>query len=162
PLFVPSLAVCALMALPLAAQQAGQSTSRPQSPPAARVPGPSVQGYDPTKPEAQPDLSLDHDPILSPDPDDNTAFNPNAPVPNEQAGALKKGQNGVYTLHEDVDEVLLNCTVIDENGKPVMDLKQGDFRIWEDGAPQTTNSFQHQDLPVSIGLLVDNSGSMRD
>jgi Ca-activated chloride channel family protein len=121
-----------------------------------------VQAYDPTRPEAQQDLSLDHDPILSPDPEDNMAINPAAPVPNEQAGALKKGQNGVYTLHEDVDEVLLNCTVIDENGKPVEDLKQSDFRIWEDGAPQNPNSFQHQDLPVSIGLIIDNSGSMRD
>ena len=57
---------------------------------------------------------------------------------------------------------MLNCTVIDENGKPVMDLKQEDFRVWEDGAPQATNSFQHQDLPVSMGIVVDNSGSMRD
>jgi VWFA-related protein len=125
--------------------------------------GPALpQAFDPTRPEAQPDLSLDHDPILSPDPEDNMAINPAAPVPTERAGALKKGQNGVYTLHEDVDEVLLNCTVIDENGKPVMDLKQSDFRIWEDGVAQTTNSFQHQDLPVSLGLLIDNSGSMRD
>ncbi len=140
-------------------------SAQPPSPPAARpqAQGPALpQAFDPTRPEAQPDLSLDHDPILSPDPDDNMAINPNAPVPNERAGALKKGQNGVYTLHEDVDEVLLNCTVIDENGKPVTDLKQGDFRVWEDGTPQTTNSFQHQDLPVSIGLIIDNSGSMRD
>jgi VWFA-related protein len=90
------------------------------------------------------------------------AINPNAPVTNARAGELKKGQNGVYTLHEDVDEVLLNCTVIDENGKPVEDLKQSDFRVWEDGTPQATNSFQHQDLPVSMGIVVDNSGSMRD
>src|SRR3954451_4151469 len=150
------------------AQQPGapsQPGAQPQSQPANRAPaqGPALpQNFDPTRPETQPDLSLDHDPILSPDAEDNMAINPNAPVPTERAGALKKGQNGVYTLHEDVDEVLLNCTVIDENGKPVLDLKQSDFRIWEDGVPQTTNSFQHQDLPVSIGLLVDNSGSMRD
>ena len=134
-----------------------QASARPQGQ------GPALpQAFDPTRPEAQPDLSLDHDPILSPDPEDNMAINPNAPVPAERAGALKKGQNGIYTLHEDVDEVLLNCTVVDENGKPVMDLKQSDFRVWEDGVPQTTNSFQHQDLPVSIGLIIDNSGSMRD
>jgi VWFA-related protein len=143
----------------------GQTTpgSRSQTTPVPA--GPSrggAQQYDPTRPEAQPNLSLDHDPILSPDPDDNLAINPAAPVPTEQAGALKKGQNGVYTLHQDVDEVLLNCTVIDENGKPVMDLKQEDFRVWEDGVPQATNSFQHQDLPVSMGIVVDNSGSMRD
>jgi Ca-activated chloride channel homolog len=156
--------------MPLCAQQSSppvqtKPSARPPAQPAPRVQsqGPAVpQGFDPTRPEAQPDLSLDHDPILSPDPEDNMAINPAAPAPTEQAGALKKGQNGVYTLHEDVDEVLLNCTVIDENGKPVMDLKQSDFRIWEDGVPQTTNSFQHQDLPVSVGLIIDNSGSMRD
>ena len=164
-----AFAVSAWLAVPLAAQQGApasqaQSTARPQNPASARVPAPSVQADDPTRPETQPDLSLDHDPILTPDPDDNMAINPNAPVntANQRPGELKKGQNGVYTLHEDVDEVLLNCTVIDENGKPVMDLKQSDFHIWEDGAPQTPNSFTHQDLPVSMGLIVDNSGSMRD
>ncbi len=148
---------------------AQQPTPTRQAQPGARpqtqaAPTPSGQGYDPTRPEIQPDLSLDHDPILSPDPEDNMAINPNAPVTNTntRAGELKKGQNGVYTLHEDVDEVLLNCTVIDENGKTVEDLKQSDFRVWEDGQPQTTNSFQHQDLPVSMGLIIDNSGSMRD
>jgi len=168
PLSLSTLAVPALMALPLAAQQGASAPQaqppRAQSQTAARVPGPAVQGYDPTRPEIQPDLNLDHDPILSPDPEDNMAFNPNAPVPvgNQRAGELKKDQNGVYTLHEDVDEVLLNCTIIDENGKPVMDLKQSDFRIWEDGVPQAPNSFTHQDLPVSMGLIIDNSGSMRD
>lgn len=159
------LGVPGIMVLPLIAQQ---SAPAPQSSPGARPqaqsasPPSSTQAYDPTRPEAQPDLSLDHDPILSPDPEDNMAINPAAPVQNERAGALKKGENGVYTLHEDVDEVLMNCTVVDENGKPVEDLRQSDFRIWEDGVPQTPNSFQHQDQPVSIGLIIDNSGSMRD
>ncbi len=167
PLALSTLVLPALMGFSLAGQQVG-SASQAQSTRAqsqtARVPGQSVQGYDPTRPEIQPDLSLDHDPILSPDPEDNTAFNPNAPAPvgNQRPGELKKGENGVYTLHEDVDEVLLNCTVIDENGKPVMDLKQSDFRVWEDGVPQAPNSFTHQDLPVSMGLIIDNSGSMRD
>lgn len=165
-------AVLALGAGPLSVAQtpaaaSGQtpSVSRSQTSAAPANPtqgGVQPQQFDPTRPEAQPNLSLDHDPILSPDPDDNLAINPAAPVPNESAGALKKGQNGVYTLHQDVDEVLLNCTVVDENGKPVLDLKQEDFRVWEDGVPQPTNSFQHQDLPVSLGIVVDNSGSMRD
>lgn len=149
-----------------------QAPAAPQAPAAAtQSPGSQTQAgqassqgpvhFDPTKPEAQPDLALDHDPILSPDAEDNLAINPAAPV-TERAGALKKGQNGVYTLHEDVDEVLLDCTVIDENGKPVTDLKQGDFKVWEDGNSQAVNSFQHQDLPVSLGILIDNSGSMLD
>jgi VWFA-related protein len=44
----------------------------------------------------------------------------------------------------------------------VLDLRRGDFQVWEDGVPQTVTSFLHQDLPVSMGILVDNSGSMRD
>ena len=164
PVFLAAPTVIGGFAAPLPAQQAAparqtQPAARPQSQAALPLSG---QAYDPTRPEIQPDLSLDHDPILSPDPEDNMAINPAAPVTNESPGALKKGQNGVYTLHEDVDEVLLNCTVIDENGKPVEDLRQSDFHIWEDGAPQTPNSFQHQDLPVSMGLIIDNSGSMRD
>ena len=61
-----------------------------------------------------------------------------------------------------MNEVVLNCTVVDESKKLVRDLKRGDFEVWEDGVPQTIDSFQFQDLPVSMGILVDNSGSMRD
>ena len=88
-----------------------------------------------------------------------TAAKPNAPAaPTE----LQKDQKGVYILHANVDEVILNCAVIDEKGRTVTDLSRGDFRVWEDGVPQTINSVQHLDLPVSMGILVDNSGSMRD
>lgn len=87
-----------------------------------------------------------------------------APSPNAPTGGseLAKGKDGIYTLHQNVDEVLLSCTVIDEKGHPVEDLTQKDFHVWEDNAPQRTSSFRHQDLPVSMGILVDNSGSMRD
>lgn len=123
---------------------------------AATIPG---QG-DPRRPEIQPDLTVDRDPIPSPDPEPVAAApEPNAPT---HPGELQKGQNGVYTLHQNVDEVLLNCTVIDEKGRPVEGLTQADFHVWEDNAPQRISSFRFQDLPISIGLLIDNSGSMRD
>jgi VWFA-related protein len=115
----------------------------------------------PTRPEIQPNLDVDRDPVLSPDPESNapvSAVSPLADRPRE----VQKVQDGMYTMHTDVDEVLLNCTVVDERGQSVTDLNQSDFRIWEDGAPQTTKSFLHQDLPISLGIVVDNSGSMRD
>ncbi len=68
----------------------------------------------------------------------------------------------MYILHTNVDEVLLNCAVLDAKGRLVTDLNRSDFRVWEDGIPQTINSVQHLDLPVSMGILIDNSGSMRD
>jgi VWFA-related protein len=61
-----------------------------------------------------------------------------------------------------VDEVLLNCAVMDAKGQPVLDLSRDNFRVWEDGVPQTVNAAQHLDLPVSMGILIDDSGSMRD
>lgn len=123
--------------------------------------GPQTAGtvhYDPTKPESQPNLSLDHDPVLSPDAASNAPWHPES----AKGAQIEKGKSGIYTLQENVNEVLLNCTVVDEKGELVMDLKPGDFRVWEDGVPQTIASFQHQDVPVSMGILIDNSGSMRD
>jgi Ca-activated chloride channel family protein len=116
---------------------------------------------DPTRPETQPRLDVDRDPIPSPDPEPNPSMTA-APSPSAKPGEIQKGQGGMYTLHANVDEVLLACSVIDDKGRTVTDLRQNDFRVWEDGVPQTVNSVLHQDLPVSMGILVDNSGSMRD
>jgi len=63
-------------------------------------------------------------------------------------------------LHSDVEEVSLNVTVLDSHGQIVQTLTRDDFHVLEDAAPQTLISFQHQDIPVSIGLVIDNSGSM--
>jgi VWFA-related protein len=106
-------------------------------------------------------LSLDQDPVLSPDPEDNQPATPDTTVYTIQPGQIEKQKSGVYTLREDVNEVELNCTVVDEEGHLVNDLNRGDFQVWEDKVPQTITSFRHQDLPVSIGILIDNSGSMR-
>jgi len=142
------LAVTALIfcGMPLRAQTPSQAQTAPQ---------------DPRRPEVQPNLSEDRDPVPSPDIEvpETAPTASNVPV---RPGELQKGRNGVYTLHENVDEVLLNCTVIDEKGRPVEGLTQNDFRVWEDNVPERISSFRHQDLPVSMGLLVDNSGSMRD
>jgi VWFA-related protein len=58
-----------------------------------------------------------------------------------------------------VEEVELYCTVLEGN-RLVPDLKKDDFEVLEDGVKQNLISFQHNDLPVSIALVVDNSGSM--
>ena len=117
--------------------------------------------HDPTRPEAQPPLDLDRDPIPSIDPP-----TPPAAAAANQTNAnplqAQQGKNGIYVLHTDVDEVLLNCSVVDDEGHTVDGLGRKDFRVWEDGVPQTINAFLHQDQPVSMGILVDNSGSMRD
>ena len=138
-------------------------TSGTQFTPSAQMqPATAVTSYDPTQPELEPSLNVDRDPILSPDIEIKALANAKLPAVTGQAGEIKKGQGGIYTLHEDVNEVVLNCTVVNAKGQFVSDLKRRDFRVWEDDVAQTIDSFQLQDLPVSMGILVDNSGSMRD
>ncbi|RZU43625.1 VWA domain-containing protein [Edaphobacter modestus] len=77
-----------------------------------------------------------------------------------QSQQPKPGSSGAYTLHVDAGEVVLNCTVLDNKRELVNDLTRRNFKVFEDKTLQTVISLQHQDTPVSVGLLVDNSGSM--
>jgi len=117
---------------------------------------------EPTRPEVQPRLDVDRDPIPSPDAEDSLPVTTASPFAPARPGEIQKLKDGIYTMHQDVDEVLLTCAVVDEKGRPVSDLSRAAFRVWEDGVPQPTTSFLHQDQPVSLGILVDNSGSMLD
>ena len=95
-----------------------------------------------------PPPTVDTDPVRSPD----------VVAPAPSSGAVRKEGEG-YLLHTDVEEVVLNATVL--NGTSLVEnLTKNDFAVYEDGVKQTLISFQHTDLPVSMGLVVDNSGSM--
>lgn len=61
----------------------------------------------------------------------------------------------------DVDLVVFNVTVTDR-GRPVSGLKPADFVLSEDGRTQAVTLFSAEDVPASVGLIVDNSGSMLD
>jgi VWFA-related protein len=68
---------------------------------------------------------------------------------------------GEYTLHLDANMVILSATVLDRHNTPVSGLNKSDFQIYEDGKLQRIMQFSHDDIPVTVGILVDNSGSMR-
>ncbi|GAC1627217.1 MAG: hypothetical protein NVS9B13_24100 [Candidatus Acidiferrum sp.] len=61
-----------------------------------------------------------------------------------------------------VNLVVLHTSVLDKNGKFVDDLKQESFRVFEDKAEQKLSIFRNEDIPVSMGLVIDNSGSMKE
>jgi VWFA-related protein len=71
-------------------------------------------------------------------------------------------QNGVFVLRKDVDEVLLHATVVDDRQHIVTNLDRNAFTVLEDGKPQNIVSFRHEDIPVAMGIVIDNSGSMRE
>src|SRR5437667_10175853 len=67
------------------------------------------------------------------------------------------------TVKVEVKLVNVFTTVTDANGAPVAGLKKEDFKIFEDGVPQSTAIFARQsNLPLSISLPVDRSLSTRD
>jgi VWFA-related protein len=103
---------------------------------------------------------VDRDPVPSPDVD---------PPPQSQTGTPQgiglgkiEREGGKYTLRQDAYEVRLNATVLDASGRSIQTLDKSAFTVYEDGVPQTIASFRHEDLPVSLGLLIDSSGSMYD
>ena len=77
---------------------------------------------------------------------------------------LPPGQNNQQggSIKVDVSLVVLHTTVLDDRGKFVDGLKPENFRILEDKAEQKLSVFKREDVPVSMGLVIDNSGSMRD
>ena len=67
---------------------------------------------------------------------------------------------GEPTISVDVNLVVLHATVLDRKGGFVSGLRKEDFHVYEDGSPQVVRDFDHEDVPVAVGLAVDNSGSM--
>jgi Ca-activated chloride channel family protein len=65
-----------------------------------------------------------------------------------------------FTISVDVDVALFNLTVLDDHGKTVSGLTAENFRIYEDGREQKVKIFQPEDSPATVGLVIDNSGSM--
>lgn len=79
-----------------------------------------------------------------------------------QEAPSSQGREGDgFTIRVSVDQVVLHATVRDRRGTPVSGLSPKDFQIYENGILQETKYFSHDDIPVEVGLIVDNSGSMR-
>ncbi len=111
-------------------------------------------------PASVPSLTVDRDPVASPDGDAPVAA-PGQPGSAAPVGQIER-ERGKYTLRTDAYEVRLNATVLDGSGRAVQTLDKDAFHVYEDGVPQTITSFRHEDLPVSLGILIDSSGSMYD
>jgi len=58
--------------------------------------------------------------------------------------------------------VVLPVTVVDKSGRLITTLPQSAFQVYENGALQQVKLFKREDVPVSMGLVIDNSGSMRE
>ena len=78
--------------------------------------------------------------------------------PGQDPNAGKQGSS----IKINVNLVVLHTTVLDDRGRFADGLKIENFRIFEDKVEQKLDIFKREDVPVSMGLVIDNSGSMRD
>ena len=58
--------------------------------------------------------------------------------------------------------VVLHATATGRDGKLVLDLPQRAFHVYENGVEQNLNAFRNEDVPISLGLIIDSSASMQD
>jgi len=73
----------------------------------------------------------------------------------------KPPQGKDFKIGVSVDLVVVHTTVTDKNGKFVSGLKKDTFRIHENGIAQNIQYFSQEDVPISLGIVIDTSGSMR-
>lgn len=72
----------------------------------------------------------------------------------------RTGADAAYSMQLNADMVILSATVLDRHNAPVSGLSKDDFQVYEDGLLQQIQNFSHDDIPITAGILVDNSGSM--
>lgn len=85
-------------------------------------------------------------PVLKPKP------TPTPPEPEIDEGS---------TIVVNTELVTLNVRVIDRNNRPINNVRQNDFHVFEDGVPQPIESFTREEVPISYGMAIDTSGSLR-
>ncbi len=105
-------------------------------------------------------LTQDSDPVPSPDNKEPGPTQLPTQMP-DQSGVIIQ-QNGRYTLVTNAYLVRLNASVFDSRGQEVNTLPESAFKVYEDGVEQKIVEFLHEDLPISLGILIDSSGSMYD
>jgi Ca-activated chloride channel homolog len=124
-----------------AQQQTQQRPAAPAQTPTPAPPPPQTQttGGKPklqTAPSAQPDQpGAQEDPNQTVDPDEVVRIESN--------------------------EIKLHVRVVDRFNRPVNDVRQDELKVFENGVPQTITSFTREEVPITYGLVVDNSGSLR-
>src|SRR5580658_7413753 len=104
-------------------------------------------------------------PQTAPPPDAELAPQSNVATTQEQqpeGQQLSDDQSSGFVFKTQVREVILHAIVVDEQRQLVTDLDRPAFTAFENGVPQATTSFHREDVPVAMGIVIDNSGSMRE
>src|SRR5580658_9537247 len=88
-----------------------------------------------------------------------------AAAPTQGAPALaspaqEDDSGGGFVFKKEIEEVVLHATVVDDQNHLITGLTRDNFKVYEDGKLQEVTSFRQERVPVALGILIDNSGSM--
>ena len=123
---------------------------------------PSQPASPATNSTAQPSQSPPSQPSAAGQSTQSTATEePTAEDPNT-VGPPANDEGGMFVFKQQVNEVVLQATVVDDSRRLVSNLGKNDFAVYEGGSQQPITSFHREDVPVAVGIVIDNSGSMRD
>jgi Ca-activated chloride channel homolog len=156
------LAICCLIVLGLifgSSVMAGSGQNRPRSTqPATQTPSPSPVRPAPTAtptPQTTRPAQVDRNAPTLGDPPPPPRLKPTpTPTPPETLDPES-------TIRINTELVQLHVRVIDRNNKPINNVTQNEFHVFEDGVPQPIETFTREEVPISYGLAVDTSGSLR-
>ncbi len=148
------------LCLAVGATAPAPAQTAPAAAPASQAPIQQV----PQQATPQQSTSAPGNPQATPLTQNPTATNSATQNSNDQQPTAEPGtgDQGMFVFKKQVEEVVLHATVLDAQRHPVPYLNKSDFTVYENGVPQTITSFRREDVPVAMGIVIDNSGSMRD
>jgi VWFA-related protein len=142
-----------------------QTVAPVQNPPApvqAQPPAQTQQGTQSTAPATQPSNPASGAQANPAPQGQNTPSGQSVPQGQSAPEAPVGQENGGFVFRTEAREVTLHATVVDERNRLITNLTKDDFTVFENGKPQKINHFHPEDFPVAVGIVIDNSGSMRE
>jgi VWFA-related protein len=139
-------------AVPEAATQSPQSQNQAGQSPAAQSANPQAQGSGPQNQQTQSQAAQGQGQPPQGQTDQSQT----------QSQGQSSSDSGVFVFKKEVEEVVVHATVMDDKNHLVTNLDKSAFSVFENNQPQTISSFRHEDIPVAMGIVIDNSGSMRE
>lgn len=151
------------------AQVPAQTTQPPSTPPPSNPAGANTPATtapataNPAPPQSAPASTT---PAGSAAPQTQDQQAPGQATPPDQQQSPDQNQpsndNSTFVFKAEVQNVILHATVIDDKNHLVMNLDKSAFTVFENNQPQQIVSFAREDVPVAMGIVIDNSGSMRE
>jgi VWFA-related protein len=138
-------------------QQANPQQAEPQQAPSQQPQGQAAQ---PSSPQSQDPQTQNQ---KTPSQPSQSQPNQAQPTTGQQTQDQERSSDsGVFVITKEVEEVVLHATAMDDKNHLVTTLDKSAFTVFENNQLQKITSFRHEDVPVAMGIVIDNSGSMRE